>query len=355
MKLKAYLGNGKYIFVSYSHKDSDKVFELISVLQKEYNVWFDEGIRFGREWDEEIVDKVDGCTLFIYAITNNSLESKNCKDEIAYAKDSNIPFLNILIDDIPLPNLFKLRYGRFQMLKYFEYQNKNEILEDLKRRSDVIALTRKDYIEGEDNTPSIKQIKKEHQVDEETYISQNYALFDFEKEISIFPLYNEEKENVLKGKQYINDKGSLIYRIVMLPTDTVKAPVNKVEITKLSLLDKNDKEYVTLSSKVGLDTQYSSNVLNRGYNCINIDILTDKDIPYLYEKCQKMMLTLRIESIFNVYFDVEYQIVMNGKKDNSNNPDIKIIPELTTFFIHHSNYKILDRGIKEYGNQNHTS
>ena len=129
MKLKAYLGNGNYIFVSYAHKDSEKVFELIRVLQKEYNVWFDEGIRFGREWDEEIVSKIDGCTLFVYAITKNSLESRNCKDEIAYAKDNNIPFLNMLIEDIELPNLFKLRYGRFQMLKYYEYQDKNEIFD----------------------------------------------------------------------------------------------------------------------------------------------------------------------------------------------------------------------------------
>lgn len=350
MKLKAYLGDGNFIFISYSHKDSDKVFELISILQREYNVWFDEGIRFGREWDEEIVSKVDGCTLFIYAITQNSLESKNCKDEIAYAKDNNIPFLNILIDDIELPNLFKLRYGRFQMLKYYEYDNKYEILEDLKRRSDVIALTKKDYVEEDNNKPkeySSNSSRKEHKVDEETYISKNYALFDFEKEISMFPLYKEEKETILNNKQYIDDKGSLIYRIVMLPTDTVNAPVHRVRVTNISLVDSKDKEYVTLHSKEGVDTEYSCNVLNRGYNCLNIDILTDKDIPYLFEKCKKMYITLRIESVFNVYFDVEYQILMNGKKDNSNNPDIKKIPELATFFIHHSNYKILDRGIKE--------
>lgn len=346
MKLKAYLGSGNYIFVSYSHKDSDRVFELIEILQKEYNVWFDEGIRFGREWDEEIVSKIDGCSLFVYAITKNSLESKNCKDEIAYAKDSNIPFLNMVIDDIELPNLFKLRYGRFQMLKYYEYHDKNEILEDLKRRSEIIAITKKDSIENEE-TPAPLKVEKKIEVDEDTYIAKNYALFDFEKEITIFPIYGDEKNNVINNGQYINDSGSLIYRIVMLPTDSVNAPVNRVLVQSLSLVDAKDKVYASLKTNKDIDAQYSSNVLNRGYNCINIDVLTDKDIPYLYNKCQKMYITLRIESIFNVYFDVEYQILMNGKNDTTNNPDTQIIPELVTFNIHHSNYKILKRGIKE--------
>ena len=47
---KPYKGEGKYIFVSYSHNNIDEVSALIEQLQDHgYNVWYDEdAIRSGR-------------------------------------------------------------------------------------------------------------------------------------------------------------------------------------------------------------------------------------------------------------------------------------------------------------------
>ena len=33
---------------------------LLVFFKLKYNVWFDEGIHYGKEWDEEIVNKIDG-------------------------------------------------------------------------------------------------------------------------------------------------------------------------------------------------------------------------------------------------------------------------------------------------------
>ena len=332
-KPKAYLGNSKYIFVSYSHKDSDRVFEFISILQSKYNVWFDEGIHFGREWDEEIVSKIDACSLFIYVITENSLNSKNCKDEIAFAKQNDIPFINVIMDDIELPTIFTFRYGRFQMLKYFEYQIKGEVLHDLERRSEEIKLTLKDQ-ENENNEPLVRH--STFRQEESNDLSKDYSLFTLEKEISAFSIDDEEnKEN------YFDDNGERLYRLVLLPGESMNNPVGKVEVFELNMLDEKNKRIAFFSKDDGIDAKYAYNVLDRGYNCINIDILTNKDILYLLNKVKTIKLMTKIHSIFGAVLDVEFEILLNGKEDNKRNPDIKELPDLVTFKIHHCHYHVI--------------
>ena len=127
----AYSGDDKYIFVSYAHKDKGVVFPLIAKLQEKFNVWYDAGIKFGKEWDDEIATHLENCSLFIYAVSKNSLESTNCKDEIAFARDTDIPFINIVIEDVVLPSNFKLRYGRYQMCFLNRYSTLDELLSDI--------------------------------------------------------------------------------------------------------------------------------------------------------------------------------------------------------------------------------
>lgn len=335
-KPKAYLGNGHYIFVSYSHKDAERVYPLISLLQQEYNVWFDEGLHFGREWDEEIVGKIDSCSLFIFMITENSLASKNCKDEIVFAKQNDIPFINILMDDIELPKIFEFRYGRFQMLKYFEYIDINEVLEDLKRRSEEIEITRKDNKE-EITKVEIKKETSSFSHKEAT----NYALFNFEKEVTIFPIYDKEKELVIKEEQYFDDHGKRIYRLVFLPSNNMASPVNRVKVLDIDLVDSLNNIHYYFSKEEGIDGSYAFNVLNRGYNCINVDFKTDKDVPYLLSKCDRIKLKTVITSIFNVDLQVNFEIFLKGEKDVTHNPDLEEIPELKTFIVHRSIFTVV--------------
>ena len=50
-----YEGNEKYIFVSYSHSNSDKVAPILEKLNDEgFRIWYDEGIEWGTEWPESI-------------------------------------------------------------------------------------------------------------------------------------------------------------------------------------------------------------------------------------------------------------------------------------------------------------
>ena len=49
MRPNAYEGQAPYIFISYAHKDTDRVFEIVSELARQNcRFWYDEGIAPGR-------------------------------------------------------------------------------------------------------------------------------------------------------------------------------------------------------------------------------------------------------------------------------------------------------------------
>lgn len=144
-KVEAYRGPDPYIFVSYAHKNADIVHPFISVLQEKYNVWFDEGIHFGREWDDEIMTKIENCNLFLFIVTKESLVSPNCKDELAQARDLNKEFINILVErslDDELPSYFRLRYSRFQKCYLDSYDSLEEAANALAEKCDAFSYVK---------------------------------------------------------------------------------------------------------------------------------------------------------------------------------------------------------------------
>ena len=133
---KAYLGKDKYIFISYSHRDTDAVMPFIAELQKKYNVWFDEGIGFGKEWEDEIAERLLGCELFIFMVSENSLASSNCKDEIHLAREKGKKFINAMIQKVVPPDSFMLRYARYQTCSLFNYPNLELAVNDMEKKCD---------------------------------------------------------------------------------------------------------------------------------------------------------------------------------------------------------------------------
>ena len=51
---------GKYLLLSYPHKNDEQAARIIEVLQEaEYRVWFDEGLEFGAMYNQVIVEHRD--------------------------------------------------------------------------------------------------------------------------------------------------------------------------------------------------------------------------------------------------------------------------------------------------------
>ncbi len=120
MPYPAYRGKEPYIFVSYAHKDSDRVFaEIKRFNEAGFNVWYDEGISPGNEWTDEIADALAGCSLFVVMITPTSAPRENVQNEINFALDEKKPFIAIHLEATELKRGLKLQIGTKQaILKY---------------------------------------------------------------------------------------------------------------------------------------------------------------------------------------------------------------------------------------------
>ena len=68
--IPAYNGSEPYIFVSYAHKDSEAVYRTIEKLTSlGYRIWYDEGIKPGVEWPENIAIHLDQCSFLRQTVT----------------------------------------------------------------------------------------------------------------------------------------------------------------------------------------------------------------------------------------------------------------------------------------------
>jgi len=129
---KAYSGKEKYIFISYSHRDTAEVYPIITRLAENgYRVWYDSGIDPGTEWDENIAEHINECGYFIAFISSNYLGSNNCKDELNYARDLEKERLIVYLEDVTLPSGMAMRINRLQSLFKYAYTDQREFYSKL--------------------------------------------------------------------------------------------------------------------------------------------------------------------------------------------------------------------------------
>ena len=98
-----YEGEKGSVFISYSHKDGARVYPIIERLAAEgYRVWYDEGIDPGSEWPETIADHLSKSAVCMGFISENYLNSHNCKRELNFALMKQIPFLSIMLEEVKM-------------------------------------------------------------------------------------------------------------------------------------------------------------------------------------------------------------------------------------------------------------
>jgi len=119
-----YEGDKHYIFISYAHKNDDKVFPLISRLNElKYRIWYDKGINPGAEWPEVIAQHIKNALLVILFMSPEAAESDNVKREVTFSQKFSIPIITIFLKETKLPSGLDLQLSLTQNLYYYEYQN----------------------------------------------------------------------------------------------------------------------------------------------------------------------------------------------------------------------------------------
>ena len=138
----------KYIFISYAHKDEDRVLPVVQTMRENgFRVWYDEGIDPGTEWDKNIASHITGCSYFIAFISKAYLESSNCKDEINFARDLEKKRFLVYIEDVELPQEMKMRLSRIQNIFMHKYVDKNVFYQKLFAAEGIEVCRERSYAE----------------------------------------------------------------------------------------------------------------------------------------------------------------------------------------------------------------
>jgi multiple sugar transport system substrate-binding protein len=91
------------IFISYARKDRGAIAALHNDLQHaHYRVWMDNELTGGQAWWDAILEQIRACDLFIFALSPDSLKSRACSAELAYALALNRPLLPVLVHEVAL-------------------------------------------------------------------------------------------------------------------------------------------------------------------------------------------------------------------------------------------------------------
>ncbi len=115
--INVYKGNEPFIFISYSHKDTDLVLPYLEALsEKGYRLWYDNGIEAGTEWPEYIAERLMGSGTVIAFMSKNAQDSHNCRREINFAIELKKELLIVYLEDFPLTPGMRLQLGSLQAL-----------------------------------------------------------------------------------------------------------------------------------------------------------------------------------------------------------------------------------------------
>ena len=104
------------VFISYSRKDFDEESSILESLKTAIpglTYWFDiTGIESGDEFEEKIISAIDNSTYVLFALSENSIQSKWTKDEVMYAKNTDKKVIPVLLKGAQMKGWFLFKFGR---------------------------------------------------------------------------------------------------------------------------------------------------------------------------------------------------------------------------------------------------
>lgn len=98
--IQPYEGKRPYVFISYSHRDSETVLEILAKLnERKLRFWYDEGIPAGSDWPKNIELHMRECAAVLFFLSKTALASPNCFSEIRTAVALEKPILLVPLED----------------------------------------------------------------------------------------------------------------------------------------------------------------------------------------------------------------------------------------------------------------
>lgn len=106
-------------FVCYSRQLQDDVINLTTALKGlEHDIWFDQVLKGGQTWWDEILNNIRRCDVFIVALSPATLESPACNREWNYAASLGKPILPVVLTEGVSNNLLPPVLSKIQYIDY---------------------------------------------------------------------------------------------------------------------------------------------------------------------------------------------------------------------------------------------
>ncbi len=116
-----YEGKDNYLFISYCHKNDERVYSLIEELaNRGFRIWYDTGIEPGDEWPEVIATHLSECSACIAFMSEASMSSHNCRREINYAIVKQKPLIVVFIENAKLTYAMEMQLSTTQAIKAYD-------------------------------------------------------------------------------------------------------------------------------------------------------------------------------------------------------------------------------------------
>ena len=182
MKPTAYEGELPYIFISYAHNDADRVFEIVSELDRQNcRIWYDDGITPGSEWPEDVASHLNSASMLMAFISNNSMNSENCRREINFALSKGKPFLSVVLEKTEMPLGMEMQLSAHRSILRYNYGNWEDFIGNI-LKCPSLAPCRGQNVQG--NAPR----------------TQEPAMSEAKREIKLISLFTEAAALAEKGE-----------------------------------------------------------------------------------------------------------------------------------------------------------
>ncbi|MEX5716972.1 toll/interleukin-1 receptor domain-containing protein [Geodermatophilus maliterrae] len=102
------------IFLSYARGDEDVVKTMARAFEAaRREIWYDHDLDGGDIWWPTILDRIRSCSVFVFALSDRSLESRACLSELDYAEKLDRPILPVLVGPVSTPHANPLATRQF--------------------------------------------------------------------------------------------------------------------------------------------------------------------------------------------------------------------------------------------------
>lgn len=246
MAQKVYQGADPYVFVSYSHRDKEEVFEIINDLMLcACNIWYDTGIHSGEDWNNEIAEHLFNAECVLFMVTANSIQSEYVKDELNFAKSKQKKIYPVFLENVSLPISLELLLGRAQAISYSDSDiedSRFKLREKIKNNlpSNVFQTLSDPFYAGESNYFYLENT---------SYTFPETAYFAGE----------EHNSFAINAVNSISGEKTVIYRFQSRPAYDMTYSLNSVSVFDDPYFCDKDSEVLFISLVLSFSGRYPTN------------------------------------------------------------------------------------------------